>query len=38
MGNPTPGDEPNLSTAIWAIGGFILFSAIIFILVVYVHF
>jgi hypothetical protein len=31
----TPGDEPNFSTAIWAIGGFIIFAAVIFLLVIY---
>jgi hypothetical protein len=34
----TPGDEPALSTALWVIGGFILFAAVIFLLVVYGHF
>jgi hypothetical protein len=31
----TPGDEPTLSTALWAMGGFILFTVIIFMLVIY---
>ena len=35
MGTQTPGDEPNLGTALWVIGGFILFAAVIFLLVIY---
>ncbi|HEX9389041.1 MAG TPA: hypothetical protein VF918_22140 [Anaerolineales bacterium] len=31
----TPGDEPTLSTALWAIGGFIFFAIVIFALVIY---
>jgi hypothetical protein len=31
----TPGDEPAPRTALWAIGGFIFFAAIFFILVIY---
>jgi hypothetical protein len=32
---PTPGDELPASTALWALGGFLLFTAVIFILVIY---
>jgi hypothetical protein len=35
IGAQTPGDEPTLGTALWAIAGFILFAAIIFFLVIY---
>ena len=31
----TAGDEPTLSTALWVLGGFIVFAAIIFFLVIY---
>ena len=30
-----PGDEPTVSTALWAIFGFILFAAVIILLVIY---
>jgi hypothetical protein len=33
--NQAPGDEPTPSTALWTVVGFILFTAIIFILVIY---
>jgi len=33
----TPGDDLTLSTALWAIGGFILFAAVIFAIVLYGH-
>jgi hypothetical protein len=35
MVNQTAGDEPTPRTAFWTIVGFILFTAIIFILVIY---
>jgi len=38
MPTQTPGDELTPGTALWAIGGFILFASIIFLLVIYVHF
>jgi hypothetical protein len=38
METQTPGDELPPSIALWAIGGFILFAVIFFILVIYGHF
>jgi hypothetical protein len=35
MATQAPGDEPAPRTALWAIGGFIFFAAIFFILVIY---
>jgi disulfide bond formation protein DsbB len=31
----TPGDELSLSTALWAIAGFVVFAVVIFLLVIY---
>jgi hypothetical protein len=35
MATQTPDDEPTPRTALWAIGGFIFFTAIFVILVIY---
>lgn len=35
MVTQTPGDELTVNSSLWAIGGFIFFTAVIFILVIY---
>jgi hypothetical protein len=30
-----PNDEPTFSTALWVLGGFIIFATVIFLLVIY---